>query len=61
MLDDPDSKKDREISSHVLMNHQIGGMILNKTHSKCSAHTEEEVNQAKMEIEAPISEEMLRK
>ena len=29
--------------------------------SKCSAHTEEEVSQAKMEIEAPISEEMLIK
>ncbi len=36
-------------------------MIQNKTYSKCSVHTEEEVNQAKMEIEAPISEEMLRK
>jgi len=61
MLDDPDSKTDREISSHILMNHHIGGMIQNRAYSKCSAHTEEEVSQAKMEIEAPISEEMLIK
>jgi replicative DNA helicase Mcm len=61
MLDDPDSKTDREISSHILMNHQIGGMIQNKTHSKCPVHTEAEVNEAKIEIEAPISEKMLRK
>jgi replicative DNA helicase Mcm len=61
MLDDPDPKTDREISSHILTNHHIGGMIQNKTYSKCSTHTEEEVSRAKMEIEAPISEEMLRK
>ncbi len=61
MLDDPDPKTDREVSSHILMNHYIGGMIQNKTHSKFSAHTEEEVDQAKMEIAAPIGEEMLRK
>ena len=46
MLDDPDSKTDREISSHILMNHHIGGMIQNRAYSKCSAHTEEEVSQA---------------
>ena len=61
MLDDPDSKTDREISSHILMNHRIGGMIQNRTYSKYPSHTEEEVNQVKMEIEAPISEEMLIK
>ena len=61
MLDDPDPKTDRDISSHILTNHQIGGMIQNRTYSKFSAHTEEEVSQAKMAIEVPISEEMLRK
>ena len=61
MLDEPDPETDREISSHILLNHQIGGMIKNKTCSKCSAYTEEEVSQVKMEIEAPICEEMLRK
>ena len=30
-------------------------------YSKCPAHTEEEVSQAKIEIEAPISEELLIK
>lgn len=60
MLDDPDSETDRAISEHILLNHQIGGMIQNRMYSKCSAHIEE-VSQAKMEIEAPISEEMLRK
>lgn len=61
MLDEPNSKTDMDISSHILINHQIGGMIKNRTCAKCSTHTEEEVSQAKMEIEAPISEEMLRK
>ena len=36
-------------------------MIKNKTCAKCFAHTEEKVSQAKMKIEAPISEETLRK
>jgi len=61
MLDDPDSETDREISDHILLNHQIGGMIQNRMYSKCPAHTEDEVSQAKMDIKAPINEEMLRK
>jgi replicative DNA helicase Mcm len=61
MLDEPDPKTDREISDHILLNHQIGGMIQNRLYSKCPAHTEEEVSQAKIEIEAPISEELLIK
>ena len=61
ILDDPDPKTDRDISSHILTNHQIGGMIQKRIYSKFSAHTEEEVSKAKMAIEAPISEEMLRK
>jgi replicative DNA helicase Mcm len=61
MLDEPDPETDKEISSHILMNHQIGGMVKNKTCSICAEYTEEEISQVKMGIEAPISTEMLRK
>ena len=61
ILDDPDPLKDNEISSHILKNHQIGGIIQNQKYSKCSAYSQEYVVQARKVIEAPIGKAMLRK
>jgi replicative DNA helicase Mcm len=61
VLDDPDPIIDKEISNHILRNHLVGGMIQNRLHSKNPIYTEEKVKEAKLEIEAPISEEILTK
>lgn len=60
VLDDPDREKDTKISNHILRNHRIGGMIQNKEHSKTPLFTDNEIQNAKKEIEAPVSEDLLR-
>lgn len=60
MLDTPEVKKDIAISQHILRNHRIGGMIQNREHSKEPLYSESEIEECKKEIEAPVSEELLR-
>ncbi|MDD4429499.1 MAG: hypothetical protein PHG64_14075, partial [Paludibacter sp.] len=60
VLDDPDRNKDTLISDHILRNHRVGGMIQNREHSKNPMFTDSEIQDAKKEIEAPISEDLLR-
>ena len=60
VLDNPDREKDTLISDHILRNHRIGGMIQNREHSKIPMFTDTEIQEAKKEIEAPVSEDLLR-
>jgi len=61
MLDTPEDEKDSAIASHILKNHRIGGMVQNRERAKNPEFTESEVQEAIKSIEAPISEELLRK
>jgi len=60
VLDNPDRKKDAEISNHILRNHRIGGMIQNREHSKSPVYSEADIQEAKQEIAAPIDDDLLR-
>lgn len=60
VLDNPNPQLDTEIANHILRNHRIGGMMQNRAHSKNPIFTDAEILEAKNEIEAPISEELLR-
>jgi replicative DNA helicase Mcm len=61
MQDKPDPKNDKDISGHILRNHQIGAMIQNQKNSKSPTSANFELNESKKDIEAPISEDTLRK
>jgi replicative DNA helicase Mcm len=61
MLDDPDVEKDEIISDHILNSHRIGGMIQNRDNARDPVCLDSEINECIKEIEAPISEEVLRK
>lgn len=61
MLDEPEEKRDTAISNHILNSHRIGGMIQNKERAKNPTFSESDLKEAINEIEAPISEEFLRK
>jgi replicative DNA helicase Mcm len=61
LLDKPDPIMDDAISSHVLRNHQIGGMIQNKDRAKTPIFTDDEIQEASSLIEPPIKEDLLQK
>lgn len=60
VLDNPNPQLDTAISNHILRNHRIGGMIQNRERSKNPIFSDAEIQEVKAEIEAPISEELLR-
>jgi replicative DNA helicase Mcm len=61
LLDNPDPEMDEAISSHVLRNHQIGGMIQNRDHAKTPMFTDDEIQEAISSIEPPVNETLLQK
>lgn len=60
MLDDPEEKRDTEISNYILKNHRIGGMIQNAERAKNPIFSEAEVQESVQEIEAPIPKELMK-
>lgn len=60
VLDNPERKKDTEISNHILKNHRIGAMIQHIEHSNNPLFTESQVREAVEEIKAPIDDDLLR-